>query len=118
MNENRWVSTRLLDGLQLASLPLEVTVTSLTAELERSSSFEQLKIVRAFGWFGPAAAAAVPELIEALGHEYKGVRKEAVISLGKIGPDAKAAVPALTAITDEPLIGFHAKGALKKINGK
>ncbi|MEE9157277.1 MAG: HEAT repeat domain-containing protein, partial [Gammaproteobacteria bacterium] len=117
-NENRWVSTRLLDGLQLASLPLEVTVTSLVAELKRSSPFEQLRKIRALGWFGPAAAAAVPELIEALGNEHKGVRKEAAIALGKIGPDAKAAVPALTAITDEPLIGFHAKGALKKINGK
>ncbi|MDH3742104.1 MAG: HEAT repeat domain-containing protein [Hyphomicrobiales bacterium] len=115
---DRWLRTRLLDGLQLASLPLEVTVSSLKAEFEQSSPSEQWRIVQALGWFGPAAADAVPELIEALGNEHKGVRKEAAIALGKIGPGAKAAVPALTAITDKPLIGFHARDAITRINGK
>ena len=118
VNEHSRLNTRLLDGLQLALLPMEVTVASLLAELELGGPSEQVRIVRTLGWFGPAAAAAVPELIEALGNEQKGIRREAAITLGKIGPGANAAVPALTTITDEPIIGFHAKSALKKIDGK
>ena len=110
--------TRLVDGLQLAAMPLNSTVTSLMASLNQSSPLEQSRIIRALGWFGPAAAPAVPDLIEALGNEHKGVRREAIIALGKIGPDAKAAVAALTAIADKPLIGFHARAALEKITGE
>jgi HEAT repeat protein len=97
---------------------LDVTVTSLIADLKRQDPSEQFKTVRTLGWFGPAAAPAVPELIEALGSTSRLVRREATIALGKIGPDAKAAVPGLTAITDEPIIGLHAKEALIKINGE
>ena len=117
----RWAdggkSVRLKDGLQLAALPMKVTVTSLMAALKQSNPVEQLKIARTLGWFGPAAAPAIPDLIEALSNKRNTVRKEAIIALGKIGPGAKAAIPALAAIADKPLIGFHAKHALELING-
>ncbi len=117
VDEHQPLGRRLKDGLRLAALPLDVTVASLTAELDRGSPFEQMTVVRALGWFGPAAAAAVRGLVEALGSEHKVVRKEAAITLGKIGPDAKAAVPALAEIADEPIVGFHAKEALREIDG-
>ena len=118
VNDNNRLNTRRLDGLHLAALPLEVTVTSLKADLKRQEPSAQYTAAQTLGWFGPAAAPAIPELIEALGSAHRLVRKGAAIALGKIGPDAKAAVPGLTAITDEPLIGFHAKEALNKINGE
>ena len=59
-----------------------------------------------------------PDLIDALDDEAKAVRVAAVVSLGKIGPAAKAAIPALTAITEEPLIGRRAQKAIKEIAGE
>lgn len=115
---DRHKDRRLLDGLQLAALPSNVTVTSLIADLKRSGPDGQLSAVRALGWFGPAAAAAVPDLIEALDNGQSTVRKEAIMALGKIGPDAKSAVPALKAIADKPLIGIRARDALESISGR
>ena len=118
----RWVgparvlNTRLLDGLQLATLPLEVTAPSLIQALARPASpKDQVGIIRTLGWFGPAAAAAVPDLIGALTSDHRQVRREAAITLGKIGPAAAAATPALTARLAEPIVGFHAKAALAAI---
>jgi len=115
VDEHRWVSERLSDGLRTASLPLYVTVTSLTAKMDQGDPLAQVRTIRAIGWFGSAAASAVPALIELLSADNKLFRREAAIALGKIGPDAEAAVPALTALTDLPIIGFHAKEALQKI---
>ena len=112
------LKTRLLDGLRLAALPLDVTIASLISVLSKGSPDERAGAVRALGWFGAQARPAVGNLIELLGSKHKIVRKEAIIALGKIGPNAKAAVPALTAISGKPLIGFHAKKALEKINGE
>ena len=114
-----WVDTRigqrLFDGLQLAALPLNKNVDSFRDQLSQTQPASQLKAVRSLGWFGPAAANAVPQLIELLGSENKLVRKEVIITLGKIGPAADAAIPALKAIADKPLIGFHATEALRRI---
>jgi HEAT repeat protein len=44
---------------------------------------------------GRIGAAAVPELIRALGDDHPEVRTSAVIALGRIGGDAKAAIPDL-----------------------
>ena len=115
VNENQWISRRLFDGLRLATLPMDVSVETLVAGLGRGDPLDQVKTIRALGWFGPAAASAVPQLLRALDSEHRGVRREAVIALGKIGPEARAAIPALTAITEEPIIGYHAKYALESI---
>jgi adenylate cyclase len=109
------VRERLLDGLRVAGLPLDATVPRLVSELKSDDSFQRLLTVKRLGWFGPAAAPAVPALIAALQDET--VRQEAVKSLGKIGPAGKAAVPALRAIENESLIGDFAKDALAEIGG-
>ncbi|MEM7224533.1 MAG: tetratricopeptide repeat protein [Pseudomonadota bacterium] len=118
VNENQWISRRLFDGLRLAALPLDFTVDRLVADLGQGSPVDRVKTIRALGWFGPTASLAVPGLIDALESEHRSVRREAVIALGKIGSDAAAAIPVLTAIVDEPIVGYHAKDALQKITGE
>jgi tetratricopeptide (TPR) repeat protein len=111
------VRERLLDGLRLAVLPLDTTVSSLLGKLKVVTPFDRSAVIRTLGLFGPSAAAAVPDLIQALGDEQQQVRAEAAITLGKIGPKAKAAIPVLTAISDDIFVTFHAKEALKEIIG-
>ena len=113
--EHASVRERLNDGVRIAALPLDVTVTSLEAELETGNPFSQLYAAKRLGWFGPAAAQAVPALVEALKVEY--LRREAIEALGKIGPPARAAIPALVALQNEALVGIYAKDALSKIRG-
>ncbi len=117
----RWVdadlNTQLWDGLRLAALPLEVTVETLRSDLKQLERAEKFAAIQSLGWFGPAAATAAPELIEALNSESRLVRKGAVIALGKIGPAAKGAIPHLKPLAEVPLIGFHAKEALRRIGG-
>ena len=110
--------SRLLDGLRLAALPLDISVSSILSDLSEGNPDSQADAVRVLGWFGAQAHPAVQNLIELLGSKHKTVRKEAIITLGKIGQRAKAAAPALTAILDTPLIGFHAKKALEKIEDR
>ena len=50
---------------------------------------------------GPAAAPAVPALIEALDDPAASVRFPVIVALGEIGPAAKAAVPKLKKMMDE-----------------
>jgi adenylate cyclase len=109
------VRERLYDGLRVAALPLDVTVSSLEAELGAGNPISQLFATRRLGWFGPAAAQAVPALVEALKVEH--LRREAIEALGKIGPPARAAIPALVALQNEALVGTYAKDALSKIRG-
>jgi adenylate cyclase len=107
------VRERLRDGLHIAGLPPEVTVSTLITDLMSDDPFRRVITAKRLGWFGQAAAPAVPALIAALHDET--VREEAVKSLGKIGPEAKAAIPALMAIQNESLIGGFAKEALTEI---
>jgi adenylate cyclase len=113
--EHATVRERLLDGLRIAGLPLDTTVSTLVTDLKSDDPFRRRITAKRLGWFGPAAAPAVPALIAALQDET--VRREAVVSLGKIGPEAKAAVPVLMSIQNESLIGSFAKDALAEING-
>jgi HEAT repeat protein len=68
---------------------------------------------------GPAAAAAVPALIEALDDPVAAVRFPVTVALMEIGPAAKAAVPRLRAMMDEELndeIAASARRALRHID--
>lgn len=68
---------------------------------------------------GPAAAAAVPALIEALDDPVASVRFPVTVALMEIGPAAKAAVPRLQQMMDEELndeIAASARRALKRID--
>jgi HEAT repeat protein len=68
---------------------------------------------------GPAAAAAVPALIEALDDPVAAVRFPVTVALMEIGPAAKAAVPRLRAMMDEEIndeIAASARRALRHID--
>jgi hypothetical protein len=67
---------------------------------------------------GPAAAPAVPALIEALDDSEPSVRFPATVALGEIGPAAAAAVPKLKKMMDEERndeVAAAAKRAILKI---
>jgi TolB-like protein len=116
--DDREVKDRLIDGLNVAALPLDVTVPALMVTLKEGEFFARLHAARTLGFFGPLAEDAVPALIEALADEEEAMRKQAVLTLEKIGPGARAAIPALTALQDQTIIGEYAKGALKEITGR
>jgi hypothetical protein len=70
---------------------------------------------------GPAAAAAVPALIEALDDPVPSVRFPVTVALMEIGPAAKAAVPRLQTMVDEEIndeIAASARRALRHIDAK
>jgi HEAT repeat protein len=67
---------------------------------------------------GPAAAAAVPALIESLDDPAPAVRFPVTVALGEIGPAAEAAVPRLLKVMEEDIndeVAAGAKRALKHI---
>ena len=104
---------RLFDGFRIAGLPLDVTVPKLIGELKGDDPFARQLAMKRLGWFGAAAAEAVPVLVQAL--EDDALRQQAVEALGKIGPPAKAAVAPLQALQNEAVIGTYAKEALNDI---
>jgi hypothetical protein len=64
---------------------------------------------------GPAAAPAVPALIEALDDEMPAVRFPVTVALGEIGPAAAAAVPRLKQVMEEDINDEVAAGAKRAI---
>lgn len=113
-----WLNDALKDGLFLATLPADVTVETLREDLGASTGQDLVQAIRSLGWFGGRAEAAVPDLIALLGAQRRSLRREAAITLGKIGTAARGAVPKLEMLVDEPLVGYHAKTALDRINGR
>jgi TolB-like protein/class 3 adenylate cyclase/Flp pilus assembly protein TadD len=116
--DERAPQDRLVDGLYVASLPLDVTVATLVDSLRQEDDPGRLTVIRDLGRFGRTAADAVPALIDALADESRGVQAEAVRSLGKIGPAAAAAIPALTEIRGEEVSGALVQEALEEIRGR
>jgi tetratricopeptide (TPR) repeat protein len=116
--DHREAMDRLIAGVEVAALPLDVTVPSLIVTLNEGRFFARLHAVKTLGQFGPFAEDAVLALMEVLADENEAMRREAVLSLGRIGPGARAAIPALTALQDQIVIGYYAKGALKEITGR
>ena len=67
---------------------------------------------------GPAAAAAVPALIDALDDPEASVRFPVTVALAEIGPGAKAAVPKLKKMVDDEIndeVAAAARRALRRI---
>ncbi len=115
--DERAIRDRLGDGLYIAALPLEVTVSTLAETLQQGDATERKHAAQVLGRFGPAAVGAVPALIGALADENRWVQADVVLALGKIGPAAEAAIPALTAMQGEQANGGLARQALKDIGG-
>jgi len=110
---------RLIDGMFLAALPVGTTVSDLVERLRDGELRERFFAAEDLGRFGSQAQEAVPMLVAVLEEDgSKNLRKLAVIALGKIGPSASTALPALTAVVDEPMVGFHARAAIEKIDSQ
>jgi TolB-like protein/Flp pilus assembly protein TadD len=115
--DERATEDRLVDGLYVASLPLDITVATLVDFLQQEDITERRIAIRDLGRFGRTAADAVPALIDVLADENPWVQSDAIRSLGKIGPAAADAIPALIAIQGEEVNGALAQQALKEIRG-
>jgi HEAT repeat protein len=95
--------------------PLSAWIADLkapAAETRNAAAYE-------IAGMGPAAAAAVPALIETLDDPIAAVRFPATVALLEIGPAAKAAVPRLRQMMDEEIndeIAASARRALKRID--
>jgi TolB-like protein/class 3 adenylate cyclase len=111
----RFVEDRLQDGLNLAVLPLDVTVDTLVEQLQGGDTSERKISAEKLGLFGQLAANAVPVLIEALDDPDHQVLGAVLDSLGKIGPASKAAIPALEDMLEKGIFTFPVKRALRHI---
>jgi HEAT repeat protein len=98
-----------------AGRPLSQWIADLKAQAPQTRNAAAYEIAG----MGPAAAAAVPALIEALDDPEPSVRFPITVALMEIGPAAKAAVPRLQQMMDEELndeIAASARRALKRID--
>jgi HEAT repeat protein len=89
-------------------------VADLTAQSPQTRNAAAYEI----SGLGPAAAPAVPALIEALEDPDPSVRFPVTVALGEIGPAAAAAVPRLKKMMDEEIndeVAAAAKRAIRRI---
>ena len=94
------------------------TLTQWIADLKAPAPQTRNAAAYEISGMGPAAAPAVPALIEALSDPEETVRFPATVALGEIGPAAKAAVPKLKQMMEEEIndeIAAGAKRALRRI---
>jgi HEAT repeat protein len=94
------------------------TLSQWIAELKAAAPQTRNAAAYEISGMGPAAAAAVPALIEALSDPEPTVRFPVTVALGEIGPAAKAAVPKLKQMMEEEIndeIAAGAKRALRRI---
>lgn len=95
------------------------TLTEWIGDLKGMSPQTRNAAAYEIAGMGPAAAAAVPALIEALDDPIPAVRFPVTIALLEIGPAAKAAVPRLLTMMDDEIndeIAASARRALKRID--
>jgi HEAT repeat protein len=71
-------------------------------DLDSRDADARVAALKAVAALGPAAAAATPALIEALGDRSAYVRRLAADALGAIGPDARAAAVPLARLATDP----------------
>jgi hypothetical protein len=95
------------------------TLTEWIGDLKGASPQTRNAAAYEIAGMGPAAAAAVPALIEALDDPIPAVRFPVTVALMEIGPAAKAAVPRLVTMLDEEIndeIAASARRALRHID--
>jgi HEAT repeat protein len=132
------MTTRILGVLALASALLStaataqaqtnikqgggppVPISQLIADLKGGAApYTRNGAAYQLAHMGPAAAPAVPALIEALDDPSAAVRYAVTIALREIGAAAKAAVPALKKLMDNDIndeVAASAKQALRRID--
>jgi HEAT repeat protein len=94
------------------------TLSQWVADLKAAAPQTRNAAAYEISGMGPAAAAAVPALIEALDDPEASVRFPVTVALAEIGPAAKPAVPKLKKMMDEEIndeIAAAAKRALRRI---
>jgi len=94
--------------------PLSDWIAELKADAPQTRNAAAYEI----SGLGPAGAAAVPALIEALDDPNPSVRFPVTVALGEIGPAAVDAVPKLKRVMDEDVndeIAASAKRAIRRI---
>jgi len=77
------------------------SLSSLIADLKAQAPMTRNAAAYSIAGIGPAAAPAVPALIEALDDESPAVRFPVCVALLEIGPAASAALPALEKALDD-----------------
>jgi HEAT repeat protein len=96
-----------------------VPISQLIADLKAAAPYTRNGAAYQLAHMGPAAAPAVPALIEALDDPSATVRYPVTVALREIGPAAKAAVPALKKVMDNDIndeIASSARRALRVID--
>ena len=94
------------------------TLSQWVAELKAAAPQNRNAAAYELAGMGPAAAPAVPALIEALDDPEASVRFPVTVALGEIGPAAAAAVPRLKQMMEEEIndeIAASARRAIRKI---
>lgn len=90
-------------------------LSALIADLKAPAPVSRNAAAYEIAGLGPAAAAAVPALIEALDDEVPAVRFPVTVALGEIGPAAAAAVPRLRHMMEDDINDEVAAGAKRAI---
>ena len=97
-----------------------VPISQLIADLKGGASpYTRNGAAYQLAHMGPAAAPAVPALIEALDDPSASVRYPVTVALREIGPAAKAAVPALKKVMDNDIndeVASSSRRALRAID--
>jgi len=118
------VQLRAIDAATLRASASAVAAVPMLAKLVKNSRESDIRssAITILGKIGPAAAAAVPALVEALGIDSKnGVgdgSDGAAEALGKIGPAAASAVPALIQAINDITGGGAFRAAAAQALGK
>jgi HEAT repeat protein len=96
-----------------------VPLSAILADLKASAPQTRNAAAYQLAGMGPAAAPAVPALIEALQDPAPAVRFPVTIALREIGPAAKAAIPALRKVADDDIsdeVAASARQAIRAID--
>jgi len=91
------------------------TLSEWIAELKAPAPQTRNAAAYEISGMGPAAAAAVPALIESLDDPAPSVRFPVTVALAEIGPAAEAAVPKLLKVMQEDINDEVAAGAKRAI---
>ncbi|MBA3556649.1 MAG: HEAT repeat domain-containing protein [Gemmatimonadales bacterium] len=91
------------------------TLSEWIADLKAPAPVSRNAAAYEIAGMGPAAAAAVPALIEALDDDIPAVRFPVTVALGEIGPAAEAAIPRLRQMVEDDINDEIAAGARRAI---